>query len=83
MNSCVALVLGIQRGHLPLSPNVGFTQFSVFLCSWVFCLGLVFFVVFFFLLRKKRAIFNEINVIHDLKKQKHFPEYEVENENHF
>ena len=79
MNSCVALVLGIQRGHLPLSPNVGFTQFSVFLCSWVFCLGLV----FFFLLRKKRAIFNEINVIHDLKKQKHFPEYEVENENHF
>jgi len=43
--------------------------------GFLFCFGLV-------LLRKKRAIFIEINVIHDLKKQKHFPEYEVENENH-
>ena len=48
-----------------------------------FLFGFGFFCCFFFLLRKKRAIFNEINVIHDLKKQKHFPEYEVENENHF
>lgn len=59
-------------------PSLAFSYAAGFFV-WVW----FFLLFFFFLLRKKRAIFNEINVIHDLKKQKHFPEYEVENENHF